>query len=153
MNIIDREPLTQTPRLGIVISRFNENITDRLYASITQGLYAEKLEAAATLVWVPGAIEIPLVAKKMAASGKFDAIITLGAVIRGETSHYDFVCQQVNEGCLQVMMQYDIPVIFGVLTTDNEQQALARSGGVHGDKALDCLQAAMHMISVCTESF
>lgn len=148
MKIIDRKPLTHTPRLGIVISRFNEAITDRLYASITQGLREEKLEAAATLVWVPGAIEIPLIAKKFAASKKFDAIICLGAVIRGETSHYDVVCDQVSVCCQQVMMQYDLPVIFGVLTTDNEEQALARSGGSHGDKAMDCLQAALHMISV-----
>ena len=103
------------------------------------------------MIQVPGAIEIPLVAKLLAESNRYKAIIALGAVIRGETSHYDYVCDQVSQGCQKVMLDFNIPVIFGVLTTENEEQALARVGGVHGHKGIDAADAALEMIQVVEE--
>ncbi|HVV68938.1 MAG TPA: 6,7-dimethyl-8-ribityllumazine synthase [Gammaproteobacteria bacterium] len=147
MPVITEKPLTSPARLALVVSRFNEEITSKLLAGAEQRLEAYA-GTEATVVWVPGAIEIPLLAQRLAKSGNYDAIIALGAVIRGETSHYDYVCQQVSDGCQKVALDSNIPVIFGVLTTDDEVQALARVGGNHGHKGVEAVDVAFAMISV-----
>jgi len=136
-------------RLGIVVSQFNKELTTALLEGALQrlterGVLPEKIK----VVEVPGAIEIPLAAKLLAKSKDYQALICLGAVVRGETSHYDYVCSQVSEGCQQVMLAYELPVIFGVLTTENEAQAFARVGGNEGHKGRDAADAALQMIAV-----
>lgn len=136
-------------KISVITSHFNEEITEKLKAGALerlaeQGVSQEQL----TLFDVPGAIEIPLIAQQCAKKKIYHAIICLGAVIRGETSHYDYVCEQVSQGCQQVMLQYDIPVIFGVLTTENTAQALDRVGGAHGHKGCDAADAALEMIEL-----
>ena len=136
-------------KIAVITSRFNEEITQLLKQGClaqlqTLGLTDEQLK----IIDVPGAVEIPFVAKQLALRHKYDAIICLGAVIRGETTHYDYVCAQVSNGCAKVMMKFDIPVIFGVLTTENEAQALDRVGGVHGHKGIDAANVALEMIHI-----
>ncbi|KEI35116.1 6,7-dimethyl-8-ribityllumazine synthase [Allofrancisella frigidaquae] len=133
-------------KLAIVVSEFNALITDKmlegaLEEAYTQGLKDDQLE----IHKVPGAIELPYAAKLLAETGKFDVIILLGCVIRGETDHYDYVCEQVSYGTQKVMHQYNLPVIFGVLTTHNKDQALDRVGGKKGHKGKYCVQAAITM--------
>src|SRR5262249_4934638 len=99
-------------------------------------------------VWVPGAIEIPIMVQRLAKTTRYEAIIALGAVIRGETTHYDYVCQQVSYGCQRLALDYNLPVIFGVLTTDTEEQALDRVGGQHGHKGRDAVDTAIEMVKV-----
>ncbi len=136
-------------KIAIVISEFNSNITDRLLEGAIHRL--EQLNIP-ELSWhiesVPGAIEIPLAAKQFAKSGKFNAVICLGAVIRGETDHYDYVCQQVSYGCQKVALKFDVPIIFGILTTENEEQALARAGGSCGHKGKEAVDTAVEMINL-----
>ena len=103
------------------------------------------------VAWVPGAFEIPLIAKKMAASKKYDAVICIGAVIRGATSHYDYVCAEVSKGIAQVSMTSDIPVMFGVLTTDTIEQAVERAGTKAGNKGFECAQGAIEMVNLIRE--
>ena len=103
------------------------------------------------MAWVPGAFEIPLVASKMAASGKYDAVICLGAVIRGSTSHYDYVCAEVSKGIAQVSLQSQVPVLFGVLTTDTIEQAIERAGTKAGNKGYDCALSAVEMVNLIRE--
>ncbi|MBQ2116314.1 MAG: 6,7-dimethyl-8-ribityllumazine synthase [Lachnospiraceae bacterium] len=127
-------------KIGIVCARFNEFITSKLLGGALDALKRhdvadENIETA----WVPGAFEIPLIASKMAKSGKYDAIICLGAVIRGTTTHYDYVCSEVSKGIATVSLQNDIPVMFGVLTTENIEQAIERAGTKAGNKGFDCL--------------
>ena len=135
--------------IALIVSVFNRDITQALQDGALDQLAVLGFKVSdITLVEVPGAVEIPLVAQILAKTNKFGAIIALGAVVRGETSHYDYVCQQVSEGCLRVGLAYDVPVIFGVLTTENEAQAWDRLGGTHGHKgreAVDCARA-MHDI-------
>ena len=131
--------------IGIVISDFNETITSKLLEGCVKKLQAHAPNAQIEIVHVPGAVEIPLVLQEMAEQ-EFDALIALGAVVRGDTSHYDYVCEQVSRGCQQIMLEYSLPVIFGVLTTDNEEQALDRVGGKHGHKGADAALAALQMI-------
>jgi 6,7-dimethyl-8-ribityllumazine synthase len=139
-------------RIGIVVSLFNSSITDRLYQGCLQSLLAHGVDKKdLTVVEVPGAFELPLVAKQLLSSNKFDAVIILGAVIRGETDHYDYVCQQVSAGCQQVSLEMKKPVIFGVLTTNNEDEALARVGGKHGHKGDDAAQAALMMVDIMNQ--
>lgn len=131
---------------AIVVSQFNAMITDALL----QGALARFSDLginqdSITVTKVPGAIEIPLAAQLLAKTKKYKAIVCLGAVIRGETSHYDYVCQQVSEGCVRVMLDFEVPVIFGVLTTDNEAQAKERVGGSEGHKGKEAVDAAIHM--------
>lgn len=136
-------------KLAFIVSRFNQEITEALYQGAMERV--AELEICHEFVktyWVPGAVEIPITAQHLAKSGKYEAIICLGAVIRGETSHYDYVCQQVSDGCLQVALKYDVPVIFGILTTENDEQALARVGGEHGHKGRESVDAAIEMITV-----
>jgi 6,7-dimethyl-8-ribityllumazine synthase len=131
--------------IGIVISDFNETITSKLLEGCVKKLQAHAPNAQIEIVHVPGAVEIPLVLQEMAEQ-EFDALIALGAVVRGDTSHYDYVCEQVSRGCQQIMLEYSLPVIFGVLTTDNDEQALDRVGGKHGHKGADAALAALQMI-------
>jgi 6,7-dimethyl-8-ribityllumazine synthase len=135
--------------VAVIISRFNDEVTQALYQGALErldelGFTVEQIK----VVWVPGCVEIPLVAKKLAKTKKHDAIVCLGAVIRGQTSHYDYVCEQVSQGCQQVMMAYDLPVIFGVLTTENLGQAKDRCGGKKGHKGREAVDAAYEMVSV-----
>jgi 6,7-dimethyl-8-ribityllumazine synthase len=136
-------------KIAIVMARFNEPVTSRLLAGCEeylteQGIGPDRRE----VVWVPGAVEIPLMAQVLAKRGEYDAIVCLGAVIRGETGHYDFVCQQVSDGVMRVMLDHQLPVIFGVLTTDNGEQAFARAGGDHSDKGKESAQTALEMIQL-----
>ena len=133
--------------LVIIVSRFNQAITGKLLAGAKERC-KEKNIIDVTVIHVPGAVEIPLAAQACAVAEKYDAIIALGAVIRGETSHYDYVCQQVSRGCQEVMLNFSIPVIFGVLTTDNDSQAEDRAGGKHGNKGRDAVDAACEMVAV-----
>lgn len=135
--------------IAIVVSDFNQVITLKLLEGAL--LRLSQLGVSDTQVkvlHVPGAIEIPLTAKLLARTQKYAAIICLGAVIRGETSHYDYVCQQVSDGCQKVMLEVEIPVIFGVLTTETEEQALARVGGSEGHKGMDAADVALRMIEI-----
>lgn len=144
--------LAKQVQIAIVVSEFNRDITEELLAGALARLAEAQVPMAhVQVVWVPGAVEIPLVAKVVAEQQLAHAIIALGAVIRGDTSHYDYVCQQVSQGCQQVMMTYGVPVIFGVLTTENEQQAYARIGGEHGHKGKEAADSALAMVSVLNQ--
>ena len=136
-------------KVGIVAARFNEFIVSKLVAGAKDGLVRHDVEDDdITLCWVPGAFEIPVAAKKMAESKKYDAIICLGAVIRGATSHYDYVCAEVSKGIAQVSLQTGIPVMFGVLTTDTIDQAIERAGTKAGNKGYDCALGAIEMVNL-----
>jgi len=138
--------------IAVIVSHFNREITERLLQGATARLHELGLtDADLHVAWVPGAIELPLAAQQFAKREECDAVICLGAVIRGETDHYEYVCQQVSYGCQRVALDYDIPVIFGVLTTATEEQALARSGGAHGHKGREAADAAMAMIALMQE--
>lgn len=135
--------------VAIVVSRFNLAITDELLQGALQRLASCGFaEQDITVVEVPGAIEIPLVAKRLAQKNHYQAIIALGAVIRGETSHYDYVCQQVSDGCQCVALELETPIIFKVLTTENEAQAWDRLGGNHGHSGVDAVDCAIAMHSI-----
>ncbi len=136
-------------RFGIVVSRFNEFITNKLLGGALDTLHRhEAKDDDIDVAWVPGAFEIPVVAKKMAESGKYDAVICLGAVIRGSTSHYDYVCNEVSKGIAQVNMTTGVPTIFGVVTTENIEQAIERAGTKAGNKGADGAMAAMEMANL-----
>jgi 6,7-dimethyl-8-ribityllumazine synthase len=136
-------------RIAVVTSRFNEAITQRLFDGAMARLAVHGMQADQIRTFsVPGAVEIPLVAKQLAKGGAVDAIIALGAVIRGETSHYDLVCDQVSQGCAKVSYDYDLPVVFGVLTTEDSAQALARSGGEHSHMGESAVDTALEMIGL-----
>ena len=135
--------------VGIVVSRFNEGITQELLKGATERLLELGFDKGqVTIAEVPGAVEIPFLLQKFAEMKEFEALIALGAVVRGETSHYDYVCQIVSHGCQRIALDFKIPVIFGVLTTDNEEQALARCGGVHGHKGREAVDTALEMVSL-----
>lgn len=137
------------PKIGIVASRFNEFIVSKLIGGAEDALLRHGVsEDAITLAWVPGAFEIPLVAKTMAESGRYDAVIALGAVIRGATSHYDYVCAEVSKGVAQASLSSGVPVMFGILTTDNIEQAVERAGTKAGNKGYDCALGALEMIDL-----
>ena len=139
-------------RVGIVAARFNEFITSRLVDGALDGLKRhETAEADIQIAWVPGAFEIPLIASKMAKSGKYDAVICLGAVIRGSTSHYDYVCNEVSKGVASVSLETGVPVMFGVLTTENIEQAIERAGTKAGNKGYDCALGAVEMVNLIRE--
>ncbi|MFB5675516.1 6,7-dimethyl-8-ribityllumazine synthase [Paenibacillus terreus] len=136
-------------KYGIVVGRFNEFITNKL---LSGALDALKRHGAAdeeiSVAWVPGAFEIPLIAQKMAESGKFDAVITLGTVIRGSTTHYDYVCNEVAKGVAAINLKTGIPVIFGIVTTENIEQAIERAGTKAGNKGWDSAVAAIEMANL-----
>lgn len=133
-------------RVALVCSRFNELVTERLLAGATDGLLRHGLdESSVTVAWVPGAFELPLVAARLASSGEVDAVVCLGAVIRGATAHFDYVAGQCASGVMRAQLDSGIPVIFGVLTTDTVDQALDRAGGKSGNKGFDSAAAAIEM--------
>lgn len=136
-------------KIGIVASRFNEIITNKLLSGALDGLIRHGVdENNITTCWVPGAFEIPLITDKMASSGKYDAVIAVGAVIRGSTSHYDYVCNEVSKGIAQSGLKNGIPVMFGVITTENIEQAIERAGSKAGNKGYDCALGAIEMVNL-----
>lgn len=141
--------VSQGIKIGIVAARFNDFIVSRLIGGCEDTLLRHGVrEEDISLAWVPGAFEIPLIASKMAKSGKFDAVIALGAVIRGSTSHYDYVCSEVSKGIANVSLNSDVPVLFGVLTTDSIEQAIERAGSKAGNKGSECAQGAIEMVNL-----
>ena len=139
-------------RIGIVAARFNEFIVGKLVSGALDGLKRHEVdEDQIDIAWVPGAFEIPLICQKMVKSGKYDAIIALGAVIRGSTTHYDYVCSEVSKGVANVALNADIPVMFGVLTTENIEQAIERAGSKAGNKGYDCALGALEMVNLIRE--
>ena len=148
-NIIEGYISGKGLKFGIVAARFNEFIVSKLVGGALDTLHRhETADADIDVAWVPGAFEIPLVAKKMAESGKYDAVLCLGAVIRGSTTHYDYVCNEVSKGVAQVGLQTGVPTIFGVVTTENIEQAIERAGTKAGNKGADAAMAAMEMASL-----
>ncbi|EOS81355.1 6,7-dimethyl-8-ribityllumazine synthase [Dorea sp. 5-2] len=136
-------------KVGIVASRFNEIIVNKLLGGAVDGLVRHGVEDSnITAAWVPGAFEIPVTAQKMAQSGKYDAVICVGAVIRGDTTHYDYVCNEVSKGVAHVGLAAGIPVLFGVITTENIEQAIARAGSKAGNKGYDCALSAIEMVNL-----
>ena len=136
-------------KVGIIASRFNEFITNKLLDGAVDGLVRHGVdEKNITAAWIPGAFEIPMAAKKMAESGKYDAVICVGAVIRGSTSHYDHVCNEVSKGVAQVGMKTGVPTLFGILTTDTIEQAVERAGTKAGNKGYDCALSAIEMVNL-----
>lgn len=136
-------------KIGIINSRFNEFITSKLLSGaedclLRHDVSPENIE----VVWVPGAFEIPLIAQKMSKSDKYDAIICLGCVIRGATSHYDYVCSEVSKGIAKVSLDNELPVIFGIVTTENIEQAIERAGTKAGNKGYDCAMNALEMANL-----
>lgn len=141
--------VSQGIKIGIVAARFNDFIVSRLIGGCEDTLLRHGVrEEDISLAWVPGAFEIPLIASKMAKSGKFDAVIALGSVIRGSTSHYDYVCSEVSKGIANVSLNSDVPVLFGVLTTDSIEQAIERAGSKAGNKGSECAQGAIEMVDL-----
>ncbi|MBQ7746577.1 MAG: 6,7-dimethyl-8-ribityllumazine synthase [Spirochaetia bacterium] len=136
-------------KVAIVASRFNEIIVKKLLDGAVDGLVRHGVkDDNITAVWVPGAFEIPVIADKLAASGKYDAVIAVGAVIRGATSHYDYVCNEVSKGVAQVGLKNGIPVLFGIITTENIEQAIERAGSKAGNKGYDCALSAVEMVNL-----
>lgn len=139
-------------KIGIVVARFNEFITSKLLSGALDGLHRHDVkDEDVEVAWVPGAFEIPLIASKMAQSGKYDAVICLGAVIRGSTSHYDYVCNEVSKGIANVSLSTGVPVMFGVVTTENIEQAIERAGTKAGNKGYDCALGAVEMVNLLRE--
>lgn len=152
MKIFEGKLVSQQIKIGIVAARFNEFITAKLLSGALDGLKRHDVaEEDIAIAWVPGAFEIPLVASKMAHSGHYDAVICLGAVIRGNTSHYDYVCSEVSKGIAQVSLSSGVPVMFGVLTTENIEQAVERAGTKAGNKGFDCAVSAIEMVNLLRE--
>lgn len=149
MKVLEGNVIGNGAKFGIVAARFNEFIVSKLVggaedALVRHGVNTDDIE----LAWVPGAFEIPVVAKRMAESGKYDAVICVGAVIKGSTSHYDYVCAEVSKGVAQVSMATGVPVMFGVLTTDNIEQAIERAGTKAGNKGYDAACSAIEMVNL-----
>ena len=152
MKTLEGKLVAKGIRVGIVAARFNEFITSKLLSGAMDGLIRHDVqEEDIHVAWVPGAFEIPLIASKMAKSGKYDAVICLGAVIRGSTSHYDYVCNEVSKGIAAVGLDCGIPVLFGVLTTENIEQAIERAGTKAGNKGYDCALSAIEMVNLIRE--
>ena len=148
MRTLEGKVVAEGIRIGIVVARFNEFITSKLLGGAVDGLVRHGMnEEDIDVAWVPGAFEIPLIAKKMAKSGKYDAVIALGAVIRGSTSHYDYVCNEVSKGVAAASMESGVPVMFGVVTTENIEQAIERAGTKAGNKGYDCALGAIEMVN------
>ena len=149
INILEGKVVAQGMKVGIVASRFNSFIVQKLLDGAVDGLVRHGVaEEDITAAWVPGAFEIPIVAKQMAESGKYDAVICVGAVIRGSTSHYELVRSEVAKGVAQVSLQTGVPVLFGVITTENIEQAIERAGSKAGNKGYDCAMGALEMIDL-----
>ena len=139
-------------KIGIVVARFNEFITSKLLDGALDGLIRHGVkDEDISVAWAPGSFEIPLVASKMAGSGKYDAVICLGAAIRGATSHYDYVCNEVSKGVASISLKTGVPVLFGILTTENIEQAIERAGTKAGNKGYDCALGAIEMVNLMRE--
>lgn len=152
MKCFEGKLVSQDIRVGIVAARFNEFIVSKLLSGCEDVLVRHGVrEEDIAVAWVPGAFEIPLIASKMAKSGKYDAVIALGAVIRGSTNHYDYVCSEVSKGVANVALGSDVPVMFGVLTTDTIEQAIERAGTKAGNKGAECAQGAIEMVNLIRE--
>ncbi|NLD10794.1 MAG: 6,7-dimethyl-8-ribityllumazine synthase [Clostridiales bacterium] len=152
MKIYEGKLVSKEIKVGIVCARFNELIVSKLLGGALDGLKRHDIkDGNIDVAWCPGAFEIPLIAKKMANSGRYDAVICLGAVIRGSTSHYGFVCAEVSKGIATVGLETGLPVMFGVLTTDNIEQALERAGTKAGNKGYDCALGAIEMVNLMAE--
>ena len=149
MNVLEGKLVAEGMKIGIVCARFNEFITSKLLGGAMDALVRHGVaDSNVDVAWVPGAFEIPLVAKKCAKTSKYSAIIALGAVIKGSTSHYDYVCAEVSKGVASVGLETEIPVIFGVLTTDNIEQAIERAGTKAGNKGSDAAKSAIEIVSL-----
>ncbi len=149
MRTFEGKLVSEDIKIGIVAGRFNEFITSKLLSGALDGLIRHNVEEEnIDVAWVPGAFEIPLIASKMAESGKYDAVICLGAVIRGNTSHYDYVCSEVSKGIASVSLKTGVPVMFGVLTTENIEQAIERAGTKAGNKGSECAEGAIEMVNL-----
>lgn len=152
MKTFEGKLVSKGVKIGIVAARFNEFITAKLLSGAMDGLLRHDVkEEEVDLAWVPGAFEIPLIASKMAKSGKYDAVICLGAVIRGSTTHYDYVCNEVSKGIAHISLETGVPVMFGILTTENIEQAIERAGTKAGNKGYDCALSAIEMINLIKE--
>lgn len=149
IRVLEGKVVAEGMKVGIVASRFNSFIVQKLLDGAVDGLVRHGVtEEDITAAWVPGAFELPIVAKQMAESGKYDAVICVGAVIRGSTSHYELVCNEVTKGIAQVSMQTGVPVLFGVITTENIEQAIERAGSKAGNKGYDCALSAIEMVNL-----
>lgn len=149
MNTIEGKLTAGGQRIGIVAARFNEFITSKLLGGAIDSFVRHGgNESDIDVAWVPGAFEIPLAAKKMAKTGKYDAVICLGAVIRGATPHFDMVANEATKGVAQVGLQTEVPVIFGILTTDSIEQAIERAGTKAGNKGFDAITTAIEMVNL-----
>jgi len=152
MKVYEGKLVNDNIKIGIVAARFNEFITSKLLSGTLDGLTRHAVDSSAVdIAWVPGAFEIPLVASKMAETKKYDAIICLGTIIRGGTDHYEYVCNEVTKGVAAVSLTTGIPVMFGVLTTDNIEQAIERAGTKAGNKGYECALSAIEMVNVIRE--
>lgn len=152
MKTFEGQLIAGNEKFCIILSRFNDFIGSKLLDGAVDELKRHGVEDEnIDIVRVPGAFEIPLAAQKFAKTGKYGAIITLGAVIKGATSHYDYVCAEVSKGVAQVSLQTGVPVIFGVLTTDNIEQAIERAGTKSGNKGADCAKSAIEMVNLFKE--
>ena len=152
MNVLEGKLVAEGMKIGIVCARFNEFITSKLLGGAMDALVRHGVaDSDVDVAWVPGAFEIPLTAQKMAQSGKYDAVICVGAVIRGDTSHYDLVCSEAAKGIAQVGLASGVPVLFGVLTTENIEQAIERAGTKAGNKGYDCALSAIEMVNLIKE--
>ena len=149
MEIYEGKLVANGIKIGIVVARFNEFITSKLLSGALDGLLRENVkDEDIEIAWVPGAFEIPLTAAIMAKSRKYDSVICLGAIIRGSTDHYNYVCSEVSKGIAQVSLESEIPVIFGVLTTDTIEQAIERAGTKAGNKGYECAHTAIEMVNL-----
>lgn len=153
MKVIESGFPAPNAKIAIVISRFNSFINDRLLEGAIDTLkrHGQVADDNITVVRCPGAVELPLTAKKVAMTGKFDAIVSLGSVIRGGTPHFDYVCSECNKGLAQVSLQYDLPVAFGVLTVDTIDQAIERAGTKAGNKGAEAALSALEMVNLLAE--
>lgn len=152
MKVLEGNLIAQGLKIGIVAGRFNEFIGSKLLSGAIDTLRRHGMnEDAISVAWVPGAFEIPLIAKKMAKSGKYDAVICLGAVIRGATAHFEYVSAEVSKGIASVGLDSEIPVIFGVLTVDSIEQAIERAGTKAGNKGSEAAAAAIEMVNLIKE--
>ena len=149
MRTLEGKMVADGIKIGIVVARFNEFITSKLLGGAMDGLVRHGMdEDDVDVAWVPGAFEIKKKKKKMANSGKYDAVIALGAVIRGSTSHYDYVCNEVSKGVAAASMESGVPVMFGIVTTENIEQAIERAGTKAGNKGYDCALGAIEMVNL-----
>ena len=149
VKVIEGNVVNEGIKVGIVASRFNEFIVNKLLSGALDGLHRHGVpDEDVNVAWVPGAFEIPLVAQKMAESGKYDAVIALGCVIRGATSHYELVCNEVAKGVAQTSLKSGVPVMFGVITTENLEQAIDRAGAKVGNKGHECATGAIELVNL-----